>query len=234
MKNLAIVTATNAISLAVTEENKIIGELFLNHSRTLSENLTFYIKELLEKTEINKDQIDSITVCEGPGAFMGLRVGMTTAKIFAQLKNLPIVCIDALDIVANNCKINGTIIVIQKACRNEMNMAIFGSNNFDVFRQSENVALTIDKIADKLSESKGPIYLSGDGADQIYHLIKEKTECYLAPPDCWEPKASVASIMGQKLINAGTTNNILTISPSYSHPPNIRLKKYAHNKNIKK
>lgn len=236
MKILSIVTSTNAISFALVENQKLLGETFLNNSRLLAETLVDQISKFLKTLGIELGEIDGIAVCTGPGAFTGLRVGITTAKIISQLLNKPIIGLDAIELVARNLSCQGEVIVIQKACRNEVNVAAFGQNKLRLEKQTANFSTTSEKLASKLANNKGPLYLTGDAASLVYEqisdLLGDNINIHLCPPQFWEPKASTAAFWGvEKLINE-EISDVMKFGPQYSHPPNIKQNKYEKNKNI--
>ena len=54
------------------------------------------IKDLIERNKLTVDDIGEIIVCNGPGSFTGVRIGVTIGKTMAFLRNIPIKVIDSL------------------------------------------------------------------------------------------------------------------------------------------
>ncbi|HAR62358.1 MAG: tRNA (adenosine(37)-N6)-threonylcarbamoyltransferase complex dimerization subunit type 1 TsaB [Candidatus Margulisiibacteriota bacterium] len=235
MKILAISSSTNSLSIAIAADSKVIGESFYNHIPTLSENIVRYIKILIDETKTPIKSIQGVVVSKGPGAFTNLRVGITAAKVMSQILTIPIIGLDSLELVARNVQVSGSVVVIQKACRNDVNVAIYGMEHFTLTPLSKPFTINTETLAAKLSDSKGPLYLTGDGASLVFEIIEEsirKAGIYLAPKSTWEPRASTLAFWGQELLERGKQDNVLTLSPVYSHPPNIRKTVYGKNKNI--
>jgi tRNA threonylcarbamoyladenosine biosynthesis protein TsaB len=70
------------------------------------------IERLLKDTDNSFETIDKFAVSTGPGSFTGIRVGMTTVKIFSQILNRPIIAVDTLSILKKSIfKIKGIKIV---------------------------------------------------------------------------------------------------------------------------
>jgi tRNA threonylcarbamoyladenosine biosynthesis protein TsaB len=97
---LAIDTATRTLGLAlhdgetlVAEQNWRIGN---NHNRLLAPT----IQELLAVCEVPIDALSAIAVAAGPGSYTGLRIGVALAKGMAGAKNLPLIGVNTLDIIA--------------------------------------------------------------------------------------------------------------------------------------
>ena len=70
----------------------------LQHSITLMSQ----IEEVLEKAEINKNDLNFIAVCVGTGSFTGIRIGLSVAKGLANALNIKIIPFDTLTLLAYN------------------------------------------------------------------------------------------------------------------------------------
>ena len=86
MKILSITTATNHLSVALNDGDKIVEKNEEDH-RNHSEHLDPLINELLKENNLTLKDIDRFAVAEGPGSYTGLRIGITTAKMFASILN---------------------------------------------------------------------------------------------------------------------------------------------------
>ncbi len=96
MKKLGIDTTTNICKIVLKIGEKYIEKNFenkLSHSDILLPEL----KKLLNGNEIKLENIDEITVNIGPGSFTGTRVGVTVARMLAQILNIKIKPITSLD-----------------------------------------------------------------------------------------------------------------------------------------
>lgn len=80
MKLLGISTASNLLSLTVTDGEKLLGNISLNESRSHAEKIVIKISELFENIKTDLDSLDGIAINLGPGSFTGLRIGLSTAK----------------------------------------------------------------------------------------------------------------------------------------------------------
>jgi tRNA threonylcarbamoyladenosine biosynthesis protein TsaB len=59
--------------------------------RELAETIHKKLSEILNKSSIDKDEINGIICYEGPGSFTGLRIGLTVANTIAYSQSIPIV-----------------------------------------------------------------------------------------------------------------------------------------------
>lgn len=90
MKTIVIDTSSAAASVAVVEGETVLGEFFIQTERTHSQQLLPMAASLLESLGLSVRQLDAVAVCVGPGSFTGVRIGISTAKGFAQPFDLPV------------------------------------------------------------------------------------------------------------------------------------------------
>ena len=64
-----------------------------------SEFIMDMIDEAIKQSGIDKNQISSIGVCEGPGSFTGARIGVATALALGQGWNIPVFGINSFEIL---------------------------------------------------------------------------------------------------------------------------------------
>jgi tRNA threonylcarbamoyladenosine biosynthesis protein TsaB len=62
--------------------------------------LNSMIDNVLTEASLRLDQVDAICVCAGPGSYTGLRVGLSTAKGIAYVKDIPLMLFNRLDLIA--------------------------------------------------------------------------------------------------------------------------------------
>ena len=80
MKILGIDSSGLVASVAVTEDDNLLGEFTMNYKKTHSQTLLPMLDELAKMIELDLNTIDAIAVSGGPGSFTGLRIGSATAK----------------------------------------------------------------------------------------------------------------------------------------------------------
>lgn len=96
----ALDTSTPAGSFALLRDGTILGQCAVIPDESCSPNLLRYAASLLESTRISLEQIDLFAVCAGPGSFTGLRIGLTTAKGWAEIWRKPVAAVSGLEAVA--------------------------------------------------------------------------------------------------------------------------------------
>ena len=100
MNILAIDTATNFLSLAISHENKI-NSFLGNVGNSHSEQIISEINNLFSSVQLNKKDLSLIIYNKGPGSFTGLRIGLSVAIGIATGLNIPLVAISSFEIYAH-------------------------------------------------------------------------------------------------------------------------------------
>ena len=119
MKILSMSTATNNLSVALNDDSKIIAEKNEYDARNHSAHLDPLIDQILKEHNLKLAEIDRFAVAIGPGSYTGLRIGVTTVKMFASILHKDVVGISTLQALAASCAEEGTLIVAGIDARND-------------------------------------------------------------------------------------------------------------------
>ena len=101
---LAIETATRICSVALFNENKLIGLLESDEQNAHSRILHILIDDLLKNAGTDLSAVKAIAVSKGPGSYTGLRIGVSAAKGLCYAKNIPLIAINTLESMAFGMK----------------------------------------------------------------------------------------------------------------------------------
>ena len=85
MKVLGFDTSTMTTSVSIIEDENMLALYSLQGSVYHSESLSDMVNNILNKFDFDLSQIDLISVGIGPGSFTGVRIGLTFAKVMAQV-----------------------------------------------------------------------------------------------------------------------------------------------------
>lgn len=97
---LAIDTSTTQIGIACYDAGGVLGEVQWQSGRNQTTQLLPQLDLLLAHLERSPADIEAIAVALGPGSWSGLRVGLSTAKGLAIARDLPLIGIGTLDLLA--------------------------------------------------------------------------------------------------------------------------------------
>ena len=101
MKYLLINSATTNLVVAIINSGKIVYIYDKNDGNDTSSKIMPIIKEAFDVSNIKPKDIDKIFVCNGPGSFTGIRVGLTVAKTMAWSLNIPCFTFSSLELMAS-------------------------------------------------------------------------------------------------------------------------------------
>ncbi|GAA3634154.1 tRNA (adenosine(37)-N6)-threonylcarbamoyltransferase complex dimerization subunit type 1 TsaB [Lactobacillus hamsteri] len=179
MKILSVSTATNHLSVALNNDEEIIVEKNEQDERNHSEHLDPMIDEILKANNLKLKDIDRFAVAIGPGSYTGLRIGITTVKMFASILNKEVVGISTLQALAESVKDENTLIVAGLDARNDN---YFAGGYVNKNNMPENVIpdghyhidVLLNAVKDYLAENdiKKVIFV-GSGLEKQDDLIKE-------------------------------------------------------------
>lgn len=110
MKILSVSTATSNLSVALNDDQKIITEKNEEDRRNHSEHLDPIIDEILKNNSLQLKDIDRFAVAIGPGSYTGLRIGITTIKMFASILHKDVVGISTLQALAKAANTDALIV----------------------------------------------------------------------------------------------------------------------------
>src|SRR5699024_11938034 len=88
MNILALDTANDVLSIAISKNNVIVAEHTTNIQKDHSSRLMPAIVDLVEKVALKIEELDAIVVGDGPGSYTGTRIGVTTANTLAWALNI--------------------------------------------------------------------------------------------------------------------------------------------------
>ncbi len=89
-------TTSSYLYTGLAKDRELIGERKVNLDHDLSTYALDEVAKLFSEAKIKPDDVDKIIVCNGPGSFTGIRIGVTIAKIMAYTKKIPITTISSL------------------------------------------------------------------------------------------------------------------------------------------
>ncbi|GAB4241350.1 MAG: tRNA (adenosine(37)-N6)-threonylcarbamoyltransferase complex dimerization subunit type 1 TsaB [Deltaproteobacteria bacterium] len=216
---LAIETATPRGSVALVSGGAALGEAALPPGRRASEGYVPAVMDLLAATGASAGDVSCVAVSAGPGAFTGLRVGMSAAKGFCFGWGVPLVPVSTLLALAARFPGEGRVVCpVLDARKHEVYAAFFRWRGGEPERLSPDMA-----VAPALLPGKAPggcILFCGDGVGPYGMRIREALgeRASFVEGDEGLPRASAVGILGERSFLAGATVDPRTAVPFYLRP----------------
>ncbi|WP_317855536.1 tRNA (adenosine(37)-N6)-threonylcarbamoyltransferase complex dimerization subunit type 1 TsaB [Chakrabartyella piscis] len=182
MKILAIDTTGQVASVAILDENQLIGEYTVNYKMQHSQLMMPMLEELCKRTNTTMDEVEYIACSSGPGSFTGLRIGAATAKGLALSLGKKIVPVPTLDALAYSIVGSNNIICpIMDARRNQVYACFYMWTNGKLDPISEMMAESIDEIIDMAEGFDQEVIFLGDGVPVHKERLLKNPDFTLAP-----------------------------------------------------
>lgn len=178
MAILNIETSGKICSVALTSNGgvdfHIESESEMNHASCLAP----FVEKCLKEIERKGDTLEAVAVSIGPGSYTGLRIGLSLAKGICFSRNIPLIGINTLKILAVKGMFssfewegNELLVPMIDARRMEVYTAVYNFKLEDVI-SPQPLILTEDSFSELLNIKK--LIFIGDGVEKAKKLIKSE------------------------------------------------------------
>ena len=214
---LAFETSAKAASVALLEENKLLGESYQNTGLTHSQTLMVMAEDLLKSSGKTVADVTAVAVAEGPGSFTGVRIGVAAAKGFAWGGQIPCYGVSTLEAMAESLGVyDGYVCACMDARRNQVYNGLFKAVGGKLERVSEDRAIALAELKTELAELSGHIYLVGDGAVLTHKTLSEEVSNLVLPPEHRIHQRAVGvALLAKAKIEASENGDGNALTPNY-------------------
>jgi tRNA threonylcarbamoyladenosine biosynthesis protein TsaB len=182
---LGIETSTGQSSVALVGTDGVVASASLGVARRHGEFVAPAVQFCLRQAGVGADRVTGVTVGLGPGLYTGLRVGIATAQAFAAARDLPVVGMSGLDVLAFQVRhVRRLIAAVIDARRGELFWALYRAVPGGVQRQTDLRVGTAEQLAAELEATGEECLVIGDGLSRATHeLDRVGIETFAAVPD---------------------------------------------------
>ncbi len=223
MRVLALDSSGLVASVALLEDEAILGEYSTNFHKTHSTTLLPMLDELMRMLEldIKEASIDVIAVAKGPGSFTGLRIGAATAKGLALALKVPIIGVSTLAALAFGLwGSRGLVCPIMDARRDQVYTGLYrfgkpdAAGGISMETVKEPCAVSIRQILNDVNTMASEVVFTGDGVSVFKdNIISNTTVPYsFAPPSHNRQRASAVGAYAISMV--GKDSSLLKASGS--------------------
>lgn len=230
MRILAFETSAKAASVALLEEDRLLGEFYLNCGQTHSRTLMKLAQELLCACDLEAKDVSAVACAAGPGSFTGVRIGVAAAKGFAWGAELPCVGVSTMEAMAQQARdFEGLICCAMDARREQVYHALFDCAGGVLTRRSDDCAISLQELEQRLKNEEKAKIIVGDGAYLCYNTIGNRVgDCILAPEHLRMQRASGVALTARRLLQTGAEFDGASLVPNY-----LRLSQAERERNEK-
>ena len=209
MKIVSVDSTATACSVALMEDEKVLGEFYCNTKLTHSQTLMVMAEQLMACTQYALEDVDAFAVAAGPGSFTGVRIGVSAVKGMAMALEKPCVGVSTLEAMARNLSfLRGTVCALMDARCGQVYTACFRAENGRLTRLTEDGALPAEEAAKACAGFPGPLFLTGDGAELCYgqEAFQALRPTLLPEPLRYQRACGVAKAALEILLRGGGTD----------------------------
>jgi tRNA threonylcarbamoyladenosine biosynthesis protein TsaB len=211
MNILAVDTSTLVLSVAVLNEQKVLGEKSTNLKKNHSVRLMPAIDELLTDLDMSLSDLDMLAVTAGPGSYTGVRIGVTTIKTLAWSLQKPFLAVSTLAVMAmNGLYFPGNVVPLIDARREQVYTAVYNPGNGKLQEKMPEKIVLIDDLLSELKMDQNQVLFVGDDVDIFRSTIESKLgdQARFAPPTFYLPRASNLGVLAlQKWFQSNKSEN---------------------------
>lgn len=214
---LAFETSAKAASVALFNDEQLLGEQYQNTGLTHSQTLLVMAESLLGQCNINASLVEAVAVANGPGSFTGVRIGAAAAKGFAWGKQLPLYGVSTLEAMALGLGVyDGYVCPVMDARREQVYNALFYVNQGKLERKTEDRAIALEALKKELKNLEKPVFLVGDGSILCYNTLQDDVPFLVLPPEHkLHQRAVGVGLAALEQIRLGNTGNAAEVTPNY-------------------
>ena len=231
---LALETSGDTCGLTLMRGERLISEHTFRHEMRLSERLIAFTDNLLSDAGMEISDVDAFAVGIGPGSFTGVRIGVMTAKTWAQTLQKPLFGVDALEALASHyAGLNHTVTIPLLPCRAALVYAACYNTEADAPRViAQPAAISISDAAERAKQvSASRIVFCGAAA----RMYRAELSAALAEADLdisfgrveFPLASQVASLAYSRWLADNSGDDALELTPLYIVPPQISAPKTA-------
>ncbi|MGN0638267.1 MAG: tRNA (adenosine(37)-N6)-threonylcarbamoyltransferase complex dimerization subunit type 1 TsaB [Huintestinicola sp.] len=192
---LGIDTSGKTASCALCTENAVLAQNTFVTKLTHSQVIMPMCKKMLSDAGKNLSDVEGFAAISGPGSYTGLRIGIAAVKGLCFGLDKKCAGVSSLMSLAYNFKgispLDGIICPVMHARQELVYNALFKADKGNIIREREDSITPVNLLADELSSRTQNIILTGDYAETLYDMLKDKcSHITLASPPLRAPLAS--------------------------------------------
>ncbi|MBD5183951.1 MAG: tRNA (adenosine(37)-N6)-threonylcarbamoyltransferase complex dimerization subunit type 1 TsaB [Bacteroidales bacterium] len=213
---LNIETSGKICSMAISKDGAIEYQLEDHEGMRHAEVLAPFVEKCMEELKRKEDKLDAVAVSIGPGSYTGLRIGLSLAKGVAFSRDIPLIGVSTLQILAVKAMFRSFDFTGE-----ELLVPMIDARRMEVFTGVYDFALNEvetpgPKILDEdswkeLLETKKMIFI-GDGSDKAKEVIKSPNAVWIPG---LVPVARDMLALSEKYYREGRFIDIAYSTPEY-------------------
>jgi tRNA threonylcarbamoyladenosine biosynthesis protein TsaB len=167
---LNIDTSVETASVCLSDKTEVIKLAINENQKDHAAWLHTAVRDLLKDAGLPVSDLNAVGISIGPGSYTGLRIGLSTAKGLCYALQIPLICINTLQMMANAVKKEsaGFICPLIDARRMEVFSAVYNKSLDEIVKP---FAMIVDKNSFVDLLSSGKVIFCGNGSKKLRNVL---------------------------------------------------------------
>lgn len=211
----AIDTSTAQVGLALYDQNQLHGVMLWTTRRHHTTELAPALSDLLARCGYSVTDLQALAVAVGPGSFTSLRVGLSFVKGLALARDIPVIGMPTLDIIAQAQPVADTpLIAAIQAGRGRLAFRRYKS--FGGSWQAEG-PLGSGNVDELIAQIQDPTFVAGEFAPEEREKLSALPLVQLASAANCARRPEILAELAWKRWQAGDVDEAASLAPIYLH-----------------
>ncbi len=212
---LAVDTSTAQIGLALHDGAQVIAEYAWRSGHRHTTELAPAVQELFARCALTVNDVRAVGVAIGPGSFTSLRVGLAFAKGLVLAREIPLIGIPTLDILAQAQPITDRpLAVALQAGRGRFALSVYQASGKQWQVSGEARVVSLEAW---LAEVQGPLEVCGEFTAEERQKILTNQNITLAPPSACVRRPGVLAELAWARWQQNDVDDAAALAPMYLH-----------------
>lgn len=212
---LAIDTSTAQLGLALYDGAQVMAEYAWRSGHRHTAELAPAVQDLLARCAIPLESLKALGVAIGPGSFTSLRVGLAFAKGLALARELPLVGIPTLDILAQAQPVTDRPLAVAiQAGRGRFALSVYQAPGSRWQAQGEARVVSLEAW---LAEVQSPFDVCGEFTAQERQQLLAHQKITLAAPAACVRRPGVLAELAWARWQKNDVDEAASLAPIYLH-----------------
>jgi tRNA threonylcarbamoyladenosine biosynthesis protein TsaB len=212
MRMLALETSQMAGSVAALDDDRLLVERELAAGQRSAQSLAPAMRDVLTEVGWRPADVELVAVATGPGSFTGLRVGVTTAKVFAYATQSHVIGVNTLEVIAARVPVEvRRFAVVLDAQRRQVFAASFVRDDDGKLTCEESTRLVDDDAW--IAGVAAGMTVTGPGLEKLAARLPAGVQ--MIEPAKWSPTAAAVGQVANRSFLAGHRDKVFDLVPHY-------------------
>lgn len=212
---LAVDTSTSLVALALYDGDQVLGEMTWTTKQHHTTELSPALSGLLKRCGVTMASVNALGVAIGPGSFTSLRVGLSLVKGIALARNIPVMGISTLDVIAAAQPLaKHPLVAVLQAGRTRIAYSVYKSDKKEWQAEGGVRSGTLDEL---LNEIESPTLMAGELTSEERKKITKIKKVQLASPALCVRRPAVLAELAWARWQDNDVDDVAALAPIYLH-----------------